>query len=615
MLMKRIYEYDDIQPILERLTADKESGEIEFKSSKGGFPHSFWETYSSFANTNGGTIIFGAREKDGQFFLDGITREQAEKYMRDFFNNMHSKQNVNIPLLTEKDVQMVELDGAYFLFFYIPRANISLRPVFCGLDPYTGTYRRDIEGDYHCSREEINSMYADANLGSPVDGRILKNYSKDDLDGDSIKQYRRLFEKANPDHVWSTLPEDEFLEKINVFRTDRKTGEKGLTYAGLLMFGTYSAIMDENPNFFPDYQEIENPKDRWVNRIYPDGNWESNLFQFYRRVLPILQGFLPKPFRLEGNQRINETAAHVAVREALTNLCIHADHTENSTLNVYKYPNKIVFSNPGTMLISLDQYYKGGESICRNKYLQTMFMFLGSSEKAGSGTDKILHGWEEQNWKKPYIMEKSRPNKVVLTMPLESLMDDHVIEALSRHFGKRMEGLSHQQVMALALAYSEEEITNERLQHALDMHRADITDMLSKMCSMQLLESSGYGRGKKYHVYGIEVTTFDGKVATSGRKVATSDGKVATSGRKVATSDRKVATLKKRYSKEELRKMILDVCRDWRTIEEISYIIERDSVYLRNKVIPQMSDLLEKMYENIPHHPRQKYRARQQETD
>ena len=94
--MKRIYEYNDIRPVLERLTADKESGEVEFKSSKGGFPHSFWETYSSFANTNGGTIIFGVKEKDGQFFLDGITTEQAEKYKRDFFNNMHSKQNVNI---------------------------------------------------------------------------------------------------------------------------------------------------------------------------------------------------------------------------------------------------------------------------------------------------------------------------------------------------------------------------------------------------------------------------------------------------------------------------------------------------------------------------------------
>ncbi len=114
--MKRTYEYDDIRPVLERLIADKESGEVEFKSSKGGFPQTFWQTYSSFANTNGGTIIFGVKEKDGKFFLDGITKEQAEKYKRDFFNNLHSKQNVNIPLLNEQDVQIVGFDGTYFLF-------------------------------------------------------------------------------------------------------------------------------------------------------------------------------------------------------------------------------------------------------------------------------------------------------------------------------------------------------------------------------------------------------------------------------------------------------------------------------------------------------------------
>jgi predicted HTH transcriptional regulator len=32
-----------------------------------------WETYSSYANTDGGAIVFGIKEKDVQFFLDGLT--------------------------------------------------------------------------------------------------------------------------------------------------------------------------------------------------------------------------------------------------------------------------------------------------------------------------------------------------------------------------------------------------------------------------------------------------------------------------------------------------------------------------------------------------------------
>ena len=610
--MKRIYEYKDLQPELDRLLQEKESSDIEFKSAKGGFPHSFWETYSSFANTDGGAIIFGIKEKDDQFFLDGLTKEQVRKYEKDFFDRMHSKESVSTPLLREDDVQAVKLDGVYFLFFYIPRVDRSLRPVYCGLDPYTGTYRRDIEGDYHCSREEVNSMFADANLASPVDGRILKNFSKEDLDADSIKQYRRRFEQWNPDHVWNSLSEDKFLEKLNVFRKDRKTGEYGLTYAGLLMFGTYSAIMDENPNFFPDYQEIQDPKDRWINRICPDGNWESNLFQFYSRVLPILQNFLPKPFRLEDNQRKTETPAHVAVREALANALVHADYTENASLNIYKYPNKMVFSNPGIMLISMKQYYQGGESICRNKYLRTMFTFLGSAEKAGSGVDKIIRGWEELNWKRPYLVEKKRPNKVVLTLSMESLLDESVKEGLSRIFGEKIVGIPKEQLLTLALAYSEEEITNERLQYALNMHKADITAMLAKMCSAHLLESSGRGRGTKYHVYGLKVGLPEANV---GLNMGLPEANVGLNmGLPEANMGLNIGLQKRRYSKEEMRKLIVDYCCDWRTVEEIAFFVNKKVRYIRDIVLPQLSDIIEKKYD-VPHHPKQKYRAKQKEAD
>lgn len=57
--MKRIRDYDDIQPFLERLTADKGSGEIELVY-KGWSPHSFWQTYSSF---------FTRTDHDEHYFL------------------------------------------------------------------------------------------------------------------------------------------------------------------------------------------------------------------------------------------------------------------------------------------------------------------------------------------------------------------------------------------------------------------------------------------------------------------------------------------------------------------------------------------------------------------
>jgi predicted HTH transcriptional regulator len=62
------YNYLDIASFVEELMEKKESAEIEFKSAAGGFPKAFWETYSSFANTNGGTIVLGIKEKKVTMF-------------------------------------------------------------------------------------------------------------------------------------------------------------------------------------------------------------------------------------------------------------------------------------------------------------------------------------------------------------------------------------------------------------------------------------------------------------------------------------------------------------------------------------------------------------------
>lgn len=419
--MIRVYDTADFNSYIGNLLKQTEGRDLEFKSAAGGFPGSFWDTYSAFANSEGGTIVLGVAEKKGTFHLDDLTQEQVEKYAKDFWNNVNNRQTVSCNLLRNEDVKIVEYKGHTIMLFYIPQALPEQRPVYRTTQPYNGTFKRNHEGDYKCTEREVQRMFADANVSSPADSRILKNYSFADLDATSLKQYRQLFSVAKPDHPWLALDDKELLTKLGGYRIDRETNEEGLTLAALLMFGRYDAIIDPGccPDFFPDYQERLDVNERWSNRIYPDGTWECNLFQFYRTVLPKLQNVLPKPFVLEGNIRMEETPAHVAVREALTNCLIHADYTENASLNVTLYKNKMVFSNPGTLLVSKRKYYEGGESVCRNKSLQKMFMMLGTAEKAGSGVDKIVNGWKANHWQTPRIEQMVQPDKCQLTMRMD----------------------------------------------------------------------------------------------------------------------------------------------------------------------------------------------------
>lgn len=73
--------YNTIKEYLDHLIAGKETSCVEFKYGKGGFPHKeFWPTYSSFANTDGGVIIIGVKEKNGNFYPEGLSAETAEQY-------------------------------------------------------------------------------------------------------------------------------------------------------------------------------------------------------------------------------------------------------------------------------------------------------------------------------------------------------------------------------------------------------------------------------------------------------------------------------------------------------------------------------------------------------
>jgi predicted HTH transcriptional regulator len=271
--MKRL-DYFDVAVFVEELMEERESSEIEFKSAAGGFPKSFWETYSSFANTDGGTIVLGIKEKQGDFFVDNLTDELIEKYQKEFWSGVNNKDIVNLNLLSNDDVIVGELNNHKVLLFYIPRARREQRPIYHSPNPYNGTYKRNYEGDFKCTEQEVRRLFADANVSVSADSRILTNYSINDIDKASLEQYRRLFDLAKPGHTWLALDDISLLKKLGGYKVDRLSGKEGFTLAGLLMFGKTEAITDEAclPHFFLDYRELgEDSSVRWLDRIYPDG--------------------------------------------------------------------------------------------------------------------------------------------------------------------------------------------------------------------------------------------------------------------------------------------------------------------------------------------------------
>ena len=88
-------EFDKIIDAIEDNFDLHETLDIEFKSAKGGFPGAFWETYSSFANTEGGLIVLGITERKGKFFVDGLSEDDIKKYKTIFWNQCHSRETIS----------------------------------------------------------------------------------------------------------------------------------------------------------------------------------------------------------------------------------------------------------------------------------------------------------------------------------------------------------------------------------------------------------------------------------------------------------------------------------------------------------------------------------------
>ena len=236
---------------------------------------------------------------------------------------------------------------------------------------------------------------------------------------------------------------------------------------------------------------------------------------------------------------------------------------------------------------------------------------------------------------------------------MQSLIQPEILDELSRRLNLEADKLSSQVQTILALALTEKHVTNERLRFVLRLHKSDITSLLQQMCKQGWLVSDGYGRGTKYRLpsegaidnvvsnnnnvdrkgpnvdrkgpnvdrkgpnvdrKGPNVDSLESNVDSSESNVDSSEDNINIIFDASALSDEaRVLLNRKRLSQSQMETLICEIAYEWRTIQDLTYILRKDKSYLRNHVLPNLisKGILEREYASIPNHPNQRYRIKQ----
>ena len=395
----------------------REDNRREVKKASGGLPISLWETYSAFANCYGGVIILGVKEeKDGSWKTTGLQNEF--KLRKEFWDTINNHKKVNINLLSDDDVKIYAVgeNKDIVMVIYVPMAKREQKPVYINGDIFGGTFRRNFEGDYHCTRLQVKTMLRDQ-AENTMDMEVLDDVPMEDLNYETIQGYRNRHRTLKEGHPFGRLNDHEYLRSIGAAAISPENRQLHPTAAGMLMFGDEYNIVRHFPEYFLDYREILDSSIRWTDRLQSSsGEWSGNLCDFYFRVYNKIIKDIKVPFKLYGGDRIDDTPVHKAVREALANCLINADYYGVRGVVIKKESDKLILENPGYIRTGKNQMRIGGESDPRNKTLMKMFNLINIGERAGSGVPNIFNVWEDEGWKEPEIIEKFEPDRTVLVL-------------------------------------------------------------------------------------------------------------------------------------------------------------------------------------------------------
>lgn len=402
----------------------RENNRIEAKKATGGLPKSLWETYSSFANTLGGIILLGVEEYRDKS-LHPVNLPDPDELIEEFWEIANDIQKVSTNILSYEDVYIQNVEEKRIVVITVPKARRFDRPVYLDGSIHN-SYRRNGEGDYRCTPEQINAMVRDSEIKTQ-DMNIIENLPTSVLNLDSVHSYRIKMSSVKPNNRFENLSDKEFLHTIGA----TGIGEDLIfhpTAAGLLMFGKSKFIKREYPSYCLEYKEsLRNDKS---TKISSNSNSDcENLYDFFVNIFEKISSDI----KLTTNKKSDITPITTALREALANCLINADYYGANGVVIIKENESITMSNPGGFRVELDAARAGGISDPRNTAIMRMFNLIGIGSNNGCGVSNIFSVWKSHGLVPPVIEENFEPESITLKLSFVSNDSSDNSDSYTKH--------------------------------------------------------------------------------------------------------------------------------------------------------------------------------------
>lgn len=479
VILKSINSFNEIRNLKENLN-------IEFKTCEKELNKDFWDTYSSFANTDGGIILLGVKEgKDNKSnIIIGV--ENPDKIIKEIVTTANNPSKVSENLLKDSDILLITEKEKTVIVVNIAKLNFKKRPLYLKNNIFSA-YKRISDSDQLCSKEEIKAMIRDSE-GEPLDRKIITGFTQEDLDNLTVDKYRLKLKEVNEECLYNSISDrKEFLSEIGVLVKNRETGKEEITLGGLLMFGKTNSITQFLPHFHLEYIDKSDENDeRWSDRVIFDTTWgANNIYNFFNVVMSKLEANVKTPFKLKADNLTRDESSPFkkALREAFVNTLIHADYEFPAGIIITRLKDKYIFTNPGTLRISREDILSGkAHSDARNRKLMELFRFIKFSEQAGSGMKEILKAVNELGLMMPDIEEKN--GKITFILPDTKILSH--------------DNLTEKEKIIMAYVLENESIQKGKVREIFEINDYQARKILNTLIEKSYLIPIGERRGVKY---------------------------------------------------------------------------------------------------------------------